>query len=331
MAVIGAGAWGTALARVLEANGFRVALWTWQAAHAKSMHDLRENQEFLPGFTLAEAIQPTSSLEEALDGVRSVVICVPSQVVRSVLNQAKPWLRASTSIVSATKGIEEGSLKLISEVIEDVLGGEVRERSAVLSGPSFAREVAQGMPTNVVVASINEQVSYDVQHRFSSERFRVYASNDTLGVQLGGALKNVIAIAAGACDGIGFGYNTRAALITRGIAEITRLAVRRGANPLTLAGLAGIGDLVLTCTGDLSRNRTVGFELGQGRGLSDTLANLGHVAEGVHTAKSAFQLARVLDVDLPIATEVYRVLFEGKQPLQALRDLVGRPLRRELD
>jgi glycerol-3-phosphate dehydrogenase (NAD(P)+) len=233
--------------------------------------------------------------------------------------------------VNATKGIEESTLMLMSEVVEDVLGQDVRARFAVLSGPSFAREVAASMPTNVVVAGTNSDVVDDVQRVFSSDRMRVYASSDSCGVQLGGALKNVIAIAAGACDGIGFGHNTRAALITRGIAEITRLAVRRGANPLTLAGLSGLGDLVLTCTGELSRNRTVGFELGRGRNLADVLGSLGHVAEGVHTTKSAFELSRKLDVELPITTQVYRVLFEGKQPLQAVRDLVGRPLRRELD
>ena len=331
MAVIGAGAWGTALARVLASNGFSVALWTWQADHARHMIEVRANQEFLPGFELAESITPTASLEEALDGAQVAVVSVPSQVVRSVLTQARPWLTASTSVVNVTKGIEASSLKLMSEVIEDVLGVGTRDKFAVLSGPSFAREVAEGMPTNVVVAGQNSAIVDDVQRRFSSERLRVYASDDTLGVQLGGALKNVIAIAAGACDGIGFGHNTRAALITRGIAEMTRLAVRRGANPLTLAGLAGIGDLVLTCTGELSRNRTVGFELGRGRNLPDVLANLGHVAEGVDTSKSAFDMSRMFDVELPITTEVYRVLYEGKQPLQAVRDLVGRPLRRELD
>jgi len=331
LAVIGAGAWGTALARVLAGNGFSVTLWTWQAEHATRMREMRANEEFLPGFTLADAICPTASLEEALTGARVALICVPSQVVRGVLRDASRWLADGATLVSATKGIEENTLKLMSEVVEDVLGQAARARLTVLSGPSFAREVASGMPTNVVVAGTNSQVVDDIQRVFSSERMRVYASSDLYGVQLGGALKNVIAIAAGACDGIGFGHNTRAALITRGIAEISRLAVRRGANPLTLAGLAGLGDLVLTCTGDLSRNRTVGFELGRGRNLTEVLASLGHVAEGVHTAKSAFEMARQLDVDLPITTQVYRVLFEGKQPLQAVRDLVGRPLRRELD
>jgi glycerol-3-phosphate dehydrogenase (NAD(P)+) len=331
MAVIGAGAWGTALARVLAGNGFSVALWTWQAEHAQRMREVRVNEEFLPGFELADAIRPTASMEQALVGARIALICVPSQVVRGVMSEAKEWLSPNTVLVNATKGIEETTLKLMSEVVEDVVGLEARERFVVLSGPSFAREVASGMPTNLVVAGASSEVVDDIQRVFSSDRMRAYASSDTYGVQLGGALKNVIAIAAGACDGIGFGHNTRAALITRGIAEMTRLAVRRGANPLTLAGLAGLGDLVLTCTGELSRNRTVGYELGRGRSLADVLGSLGHVAEGVHTTKSAFDLARQLDVELPITTQVYRVLFDGKAPLHAVRDLVGRPLRRELD
>lgn len=331
MAVIGAGAWGTALASLLASNGHGVALWTWQAEHAERMRLSRANEEFLPGFALPAAVCPTSDLQGALRGAKVVLICVPSQVVRKVTEQARPFINDDVYLVSATKGIEESSLMLMSEVVEDVLGSAVRARFAVLSGPSFAREVAAGMPTNVVVAGHHPTVVDEVQRLFAGERMRVYASDDPLGVQLGGALKNVIAIAAGACEGIGFGHNTRAALITRGIAEITRLAVRRGGNPLTLAGLSGLGDLVLTCTGDLSRNRTVGFELGQGKALPDVLANLGHVAEGVHTAKSAYDMALKLDVELPITTQVYRVLYEGKQPLHAVRDLVGRPLRRELD
>ena len=331
MAVIGAGAWRTALARILAANAEKVSLWTWQASHAIRMCETRENAEFLPGFALTENIEPTSDLEKALGGASLALIAVPSQVVRHVLTQAVPWLQKTDCLVSATKGIEEDSLKLMSEVASDVLGTEVARRLVVLSGPSFAKEVALGMPTNVVVAGADSEIVSFVQSVFSSERMRAYTSDDVLGVQLGGALKNVIAIAAGACDGIGFGNNTRAALITRGIAEITRLAVRRGANPMTLAGLAGLGDLVLTCTGELSRNRTVGFELGRGKKLADVLSSLGHVAEGVHTAKSAYNMSTILDVELPITTQVYRVLFENKDPLQAVRDLVGRPLRRELD
>jgi glycerol-3-phosphate dehydrogenase (NAD(P)+) len=295
------------------------------------MCDTRENAEFLPGVALTKNIEPTSDLEQALSGASLALIAVPSQVVRRVLEQGFVWLQQAECLVSATKGIEEDSLKLMSEVADEVLGNDVSRRLVVLSGPSFAKEVALGMPTNVVVAGSDSKIVSFVQSVFSGERMRAYTSDDVLGVQLGGALKNVIAIAAGACDGIGFGHNTRAALITRGIAEITRLAVRRGANPLTLAGLAGLGDLVLTCTGELSRNRTVGFELGRGKKLEEVLSSLGHVAEGVHTAKSAYRMSTILDVDLPISTQVYRVLFENKEPLQAVRDLVGRPLRRELD
>ena len=331
IAVIGAGAWGTALARVLAANPEPVALWTWQPSHASSMRDHRENKEFLPGFSLPHNINPTADLQEALSGASLVLISVPSQVVRPVLQQARPWLGSANYLISATKGIEENSLKLMSEVTEDVLGPGAIKQLVVLSGPSFAKEVALGMPTNVVVAGADPSIVTFVQTVFSSEGMRAYASDDVLGVQLGGALKNVIAIAAGACDGIGFGNNTRAALITRGIAEITRLAVRRGANPLTLAGLAGLGDLVLTCTGELSRNRTVGYELGRGKKLQEILSNLGHVAEGVPAAKSAYQMSRLFEVELPISTQVYRVLFDDKDPLQAVKDLVGRPLRRELD
>ncbi len=330
-AVIGAGAWGTALARVLAANQESIALWTWQPSHANSMRECKENSEFLPGFSLPDNIVPTADLREALTGARLAVISVPSQVVRPVLERARSWLSPATCIISATKGIEEASLMLMSEVAGDVLGPGALEQVVVLSGPSFAKEVALGMPTNLVVAGADARLVAFVQNLFSGDRVRAYTSDDILGVQLGGALKNVIAIAAGACDGIGFGNNTRAALITRGIAEITRLAVRRGANPLTLAGLAGLGDLVLTCTSELSRNRTVGYELGRGAKLADVLSNLGHVAEGVPATKSAYNMSRIFDVELPITTEVYRVLFDGKQPLQAVKDLVGRPLRRELD
>ena len=331
IAVIGAGAWGTALARMLAANQQTIALWTWQKSHAVCMRETRQNAEFFPGFSLPDNVRPTADLEEALNGADLALISVPSQVVRPVLEQARLWLGKVSTLISATKGIEENSLKLMSEVALDVLGSGAANSFVVLSGPTFAKEVAMGMPTNVVVAGANPKIVSTVQALFSTDRMRAYSSDDVLGVQLGGALKNVIAIAAGACDGIGLGNNTRAALITRGIAEITRLAVRRGANPLTLAGLAGLGDLVLTCTGELSRNRTVGFELGRGKKLADVLSVLGHVAEGVHTTKSAFNMARIFDVELPITTEVYRVLFDGKGPLQALKDLVSRPLRRELD
>ena len=329
VAVIGAGAWGTALSNVLADRGETVALWTWQPAHASAMLRDRENREFFPGFPLEDRVEPTSDLAVALRATDLVVLVVPTHAFRETLTIARPFLPANVTLLSASKGIENESLMLMSEVIVDVLGPSARERSTIMSGPSFAKEVAQGMPTNVVVASYNERLCSEVQTRFATDRLRVYTSNDPVGVEVGGALKNVIAIAAGACDGLGFGHNTRAALITRGLAELARLAMAKGGNVLTLAGLAGLGDLVLTCTAELSRNRTVGYELGRGRRLEEVLANLGHVAEGVPTAKSAYHLSQKLGVELPICFEVYRVLFENKPPLAAVRDVLTRPLKKE--
>jgi glycerol-3-phosphate dehydrogenase (NAD(P)+) len=273
----------------------------------------------------------TADFGEALVGADLVVVALPSHVMRRNLAEARRFFAPETVIVSATKGIENGTLRLMSELIAEELGQERTPYITALSGPSFAKEVALGMPTNIVLAAKDRLVGDAVQQRVATERFRVYTSEDLVGVQLGGALKNVIAIAAGACDGLGFGHNSRAALITRGIAEMSRLATRAGANPMTIAGLAGVGDLILTCTGELSRNRTVGFELGRGAELEQVLSGLGHVAEGVTTAKSAYEYSLKLDVDMPITSEVYRVLFEKKPTLVAVKDLVGRPLRRELD
>jgi glycerol-3-phosphate dehydrogenase (NAD(P)+) len=327
-AVMGAGAWGTALAKVLADRGERVSLWTWLEAHALAMQRDRENKEFFRGFPLPEGVEPTSDLG-ALRDCDLIVLVIPSHAFRETLEKARSFIPPTAKLVTATKGIETDSLMLMSEVIGDVLGPEARARSAALSGPSFAKEVASGTPTNIVVASDSEALAAEVQQRFATDRLRVYASDDPIGVEVGGALKNVIAIAAGAGDGLGFGHNTRAALITRGLAEIARIAIAKGGNVLTLAGLAGMGDLVLTCTGDLSRNRTVGFEMGKGRGLQEVLGGLGHVAEGVPTAKSTYQLARALGVELPICFEVYRVLYEGKPPLDAVRELMTRPLKKE--
>jgi glycerol-3-phosphate dehydrogenase (NAD(P)+) len=271
---------------------------------------------------------PTANLEAALEGVELVVLALPTEALRQTLGAARGFL-PEVPLVVASKGIEKRTLLLPTEIVDDVLGGTARTRTLALSGPSFAVEVAKRQPTNVVVAAKDLAVSVDVQSRIATERLRVYSSDDPVGVQVGGALKNVIAIAAGACDGLGFGHNTRAALITRGLAEMARLATKKGGNVLTLAGLAGLGDLVLTCTGELSRNRTVGYELGRGRPLAEVLAGLGHVAEGVTTAESAHRLANDLGVDLPIASEVYAVLFENKPVLEAVRDVLARPLRSE--
>jgi glycerol-3-phosphate dehydrogenase (NAD(P)+) len=242
---------------------------------------------------------------------------------------ARPYIDPAATLIIATKGIEPGSLMLLTEVVASVLGKSAHDRSVVLSGPSFAKEVALGLPTSLVAAAHDLGLATAVQQRLSSDHFRVYAGDDPIGVQVGGALKNVIAVAAGACDGLGFGYNTRAALITRGLAEVARLALAKGGQALTLAGLAGLGDLVLTCTGELSRNRTLGYELGRGKKLADALSSLGHVAEGVVTADSAFHLAQRLGVELPISSEVYRVLFEHKPVSDAVRAVLSRPLTRE--
>ncbi len=329
VAVIGAGAWGTALAKSLGDKGHAVRLWARIEERALAIEGARENARYLPGVRLPDGVRVTHSLERALKDATLVVFVVPSHAFRETLVLAAPFLRTGAPLVSATKGIENDTVMLMGEVIVDVLGPDAAERLTVLSGPSFAKEVGQGLPTNVVVASTNESLCVDVQRAFATERLRVYSSDDPVGVEVGGALKNVIAIAAGACDGLGFGHNTRAALITRGLAEIARLALAKGGNALSIAGLAGMGDLVLTCTGDLSRNRTVGFEMGRGRTLEQVLSNLGHVAEGVRTAESAHDLARALDVELPICNEVYNVLYEGKSPQRAVEDVLKRPLKKE--
>jgi glycerol-3-phosphate dehydrogenase (NAD(P)+) len=328
IAVLGAGAWGTALARILSERS-RVELWTWQAEHAAALGSDRENRAFLPGYALDENVSPTADMALAVSDAKLVVVAVPSEAVRATLAAAARTLPPDATLVIVAKGIEPTTLMLLSEVACDVLGAAAEARTVFLSGPSFALEVARGLPTNLVAAGRDSERSLLVQQRFASDRLRVYSSDDPAGVQVGGALKNVIAIAAGASDGLGFGHNTRAALITRGLAEMARLAVAKGGSVLTLSGLAGLGDLVLTCSAELSRNRTVGFELGRGRQLADVLAGLGHVAEGVTTAQSAHQLAERLGVDLPITSEVHAVLYAGKPVAQAVRDLLARPLKKE--
>ncbi len=329
VAVVGAGAWGTALSLVLAERGDDVRLWTWQEAHAEELERERENRRFFPGYALPPAVHVTADLESAVSDASMVLVVVPTTAYRVTLSRLGPALAPGCPVVTCSKGIEVESQMLLSEVLESELGPEVRKRSLYLSGPSFADEVARRLPTNVVLAGFSFDLSVEVQQRIATDRFRVYSSDDPIGVQVGGALKNVIAIAAGACDGLGFGYNTRAALITRGLAEMARLAVEKGGQEHTLAGLSGLGDLVLTCTGELSRNRTLGFELGRGKELAAVEQALGHVAEGVVTAKSAYHLAERLGVDLPISSEVYRVLYEHKPVSEAVRDVLGRPLRRE--
>lgn len=329
VAVLGAGSWGTALAKLLADKGNATKIWSHRADLVQHINEQHVNPRYLAHAELPKNLVASADLEEALRGAELVVSVVPSHALRGVIREAKPFIPASALICSATKGIENDSLSLMSDVLLQELGHAVQPRLTYLSGPSFAKEVAQGQPTVVVVAGTSEPELETVQHAWATDRFRVYSSTDVVGVEIGGALKNVIAIAAGAGDGLGFGHNSRAALITRGLSEIGKLAASKGANPLTVAGLSGMGDLVLTCTGELSRNRTVGFELGKGRTLGDILATLGHVAEGVKTTKSAYDLGKKMGVDMPITSEVYQVLYEGKSPRQAVVDLMTRALMRE--
>src|SRR3954471_11036946 len=321
--VIGGGAWGTALATVLSHNGYEVTIWSFEAEVAESISARHENQKYLPGIALSPQIRGTVNLEEALAGAELIVAANPSHVTRAVMAKAVPHLARATPVVSATKGIENDSLLTMDEVLEDVLPPEMHPYLAFLSGPSFAKETGQKMPTAVVIAATWERIAKQVQKAFSNDYFRCYTSNDVAGVELGGSLKNVCAIAAGIADGMGFGHNTRAAIITRGLAELVRLAIRKGANPLTLSGLAGMGDLVLTCTGDLSRNRTVGLRLGRGEKLADVLGSMTQVAEGVRTAKSAHDLARKLQVEIPLHDAVYRVLYEKLPVRTAMTQLLA--------
>ena len=297
-------------------------LWVREPDLAERMRDSRVNDVFLPGVTLASNILPGHSLEAALAGADIVVSVMPSHVVRELYEEMTPWLTPAMLLVSATKGLELGSFLRISQVIRAVVGDS--HRIAVLSGPSFAREVAAGLPTAVVAAAEDIAIARDIQTSFSGPSFRVYAGGDPIGVEIGGALKNVIAIGAGICDGLGMGHNAVAALITRGLAELTRLAVAAGGQPETLSGLAGLGDLVLTCTGDLSRNRKVGLQLAAGNTLGRIVESTPMVAEGIKTTSVAIRLAEHYSVEMPITAEMYAVLNEGRSPAEAIRRLMGR-------
>lgn len=335
IAVIGAGSWGTALALLLSEKGFQVCLWAHREEHVVTLKKNRENTSYLPGFLLNERILPTSSLEEAAQNCFVMLMVVPSHVYREVFIKLLPFLNRDAYIISATKGIENETLFTMTQVMEDVLTKNrfsgFAGKMAVLSGPSFAREVAAGIPTAVTVSSQKEETARLLQGVLFTERFRVYAGTDVIGLELGGALKNIIAIAAGICDGLGYGTNTRAALITRGLAEITRLGVTMGANPLTFSGLGGLGDLVLTCTGDLSRNRMVGIKLGQGKRLAAILEEMEMVAEGVKTTRSAKALAQKHKVEMPILEQVYKVLYEDKPCAEAVQTLLSRDQKEELE
>jgi len=328
-AVIGAGSWGTALADLLASNDVPTVLWSYEADVAEGINRDHRNHRYLSEIALDPRLRATSDLGEAARDATVVVSVSPSHVVRSVMSGAAAHLRPDVLVVSASKGIENQTLQSMDEVLGEVLPSEVGASAVFLSGPSFALEVAQRQPTAVTVASNSPAAAERAQALFQTQDFRVYTSPDVRGVELGGALKNVIAIAAGVADGLGFGYNTRAALITRGLAEITRLGVALGANPLTFAGLAGMGDLILTCTGALSRNRSVGVELGKGRPLDEVLGEMIMVAEGVRTARSAHDLARREGIEMPIVRQIYQVLFEGLDPSAAVNNLMGREPKAE--
>jgi glycerol-3-phosphate dehydrogenase (NAD(P)+) len=331
-AVVGAGSWGTALAKMLSDKGYQITLWGHRQEHVDEIVSERENRAYLPGFKLSDNLTATADLKEAVSNQPVVVMVVPSHGFRDVFHKLLPHFSNNTYVISAVKGIENDTLMTMDQVMEDELSGLTSPPDlhlGVLAGPSFAKEVAAGVPTAVSVAAKSKEEAVFFQEFFNAPLFRVYACTDLIGLELGGALKNIVAIAAGISDGLGYGTNTRAALITRGLAEISRLGVAMGAEPLTFSGLSGLGDLVLTCTGDLSRNRTVGLKLGQGKKLSTILSEMNMVAEGVMTTRSAWNLAGKMEVEMPILEQVYLVLYKDKPCNEAVSDLLSRSLKHE--
>ena len=328
--VLGAGSWGTTLAIALAGNGCSVFLWTYREDQAERMRETRENLPFLPGIQIPEKIEVLTDIERAVSQTELVVAAVPSQFLRSVAQRVADSDFMNTTVVNVAKGIENGSLMTMSEVLLDVLKRVKRENICTLSGPSHAEEVSRKIPTAVVAASTSMSTTKRVQAAFTTPYLRVYLSEDLRGVELGGSLKNVIAVGAGISDGAGFGDNTKAAIMTRGIVEITRLGVVMGAEPKTFAGLSGVGDLIVTCMSRHSRNRFVGEQVGKGRKLSDVLKEMVMVAEGVQTTKSARDLAQRYGIEMPITNEVHSVLFEGKEPYKATEDLMTRDAKGEV-
>lgn len=329
--VVGSGSWGTALAKHLAEKGFEIDLWAFEKEVKDQIENTRENRYFLQGFTLPENIHPSNDLEKVAGGKDLVLVVVPSHCMREVADKMKQFVSQQSIVVSASKGIENKTHLTMTDILKEKFDFMDRNNFAVLSGPSFAKEVADQAPTVVAAASSDLKTAEYVQKTFSGPTFRVYVNTDTVGVEIGGAVKNVIAIAAGICDGMALGYNARAALITRGLAEMKRLGTKLGADPLTLAGLAGVGDLMLTCTGELSRNYTVGKKIGKGQKIEEIISEMRMVAEGVKTTKSVYNLSRKLGVDLPICNEVYYVLFENLDVNQTIKRLMNRELKHELD
>lgn len=329
--VVGAGSWGTALANLLASKGFKPDFWVFEPEVRDQILEHRENKVFLPGVSLSENLSPSNDISAVVSDKDLILIVVPSHVMRETAAKMSEHVPGDAVVVSASKGIENKTHLTMSGVLAETLPNIPENRFAVLSGPSFAKDVARQFPTAVTAASRDQQVAALVQQIFATPFFRVYTNNDMVGVELGGSVKNVIAIAAGIIDGLGLGLNTRAALITRGLTEIRRLGVKLGANPRTFTGLAGVGDLILTCTGDLSRNHTVGKKLGQGKRLTEILSEMRMVAEGVKTAKSVYNLSRKLDVEMPISHETYHVLYDDVSPKEAVYRLMTRDLKDELD
>jgi len=329
--VIGAGSFGTALAKLLGEKGHDVRLWVFEEDLCDRMLQSRVNDVYLPGVKLPPNVRPTPELGETVKGRDMLLSVVPSQYVRPVMTRLAPLLDEQIPLVSATKGIEVDTLMLMSDVLEEVLPDGYRENLAYISGPSFAKEIAKGMPAAVSVASFNDALSRRVQEIFSSTIFRCYTNPDVVGIELGGSLKNVIAVTVGIGDGMELGQSARAGLITRGLAEITRLGIRKGAHPLTFLGLSGVGDLVLTCCGDLSRNRSVGLALGRGKTIREVLAEMKMVAEGVNTTRAAYDMAKKYNVEVPIIEQTYAILYEDKPAREALIDLMSRTLKSEVE
>jgi glycerol-3-phosphate dehydrogenase (NAD(P)+) len=331
VAVIGAGSWGTALASVLADNGHRVNVWMRDPKLADEVNTRHTNEKYLPGVTLSPRIRASVDLREVVSDKPVVLLAVPSHAMRQVTRELVPFLRPDVLLIHATKGFELESLKRMSEVIGEEVPEPVSQGLVVLTGPSHAEEVVRRSPTTVVVASASEDRMLRAQDLLMNTYFRVYTNPDLVGAEIAGALKNIIALGAGMSDGLGFGDNAKAALLTRGLAEITRLGVKLGAMPLTFAGLAGVGDLIVTCTSKHSRNWRAGYLLGQGKPLDEVLQQMGMVVEGVRTTKAAYALAGRKQVDMPIATVLYGILFEGKSPRQGVEELMGRGRTHELE
>jgi glycerol-3-phosphate dehydrogenase (NAD(P)+) len=329
IAIIGAGGWGTALAITMARAEREVRLWAYESYLVETIVATRENPLYLPSARIPQSVRVSNSMQEVLDGARIVIVAVPSHVLRSVVSQMLPWLNPEMFFVSAAKGIENETLMRMSEVVTDVVRPVFAPQVAVISGPTFAPEVARGEPTALVVAAASEKLRVFLQTEMSRPRFRLYTNSDIAGVEIGAAVKNIIAIAAGVVDGLGLGSNATAALVTRGLVEITRLAVACGGQKETLFGLAGLGDLVLTSYGAISRNRRVGVALGRGQKIEEITSQMRMVAEGVKTAKSTVELARKLSVEMPIAEKMYSVLYEGLKPQEAINDLMERKLKEE--